>query len=888
MLFFFVLNCSYSQICGFDKYLENSIKTNPEYERNLVEKVTRLTRTKERGIRTDNIITIPVVFNLVYPANQSQGIGSITLSDLEREIEKLNKAFSGELGQHIKVDTKIRFCLARNDVFGNDRLGVNRYNGYSSYQPYIDTGTREEQINHFENLDARLKQNRNANFPSSTFLNVWITDLKSSNGSDGLLGYSSFPFDLEDIDPQAPSIPKTGDGIVLDYTQLVAGNRSLTHETGHWLGLFHTFQNLNIHTFGITFSCEENDPYTQGDLVYDTDPMSNKRNPFTNIVPGKTCIGYECNELETIDVQNYMYYYKNSCYSFFSQGQKERMRDVLSEYRPFIANSLSNHCETTGTGSDDNPTSGGNGSSGFINCGKCYTPSLQPTFDYTTNWGEGYRGMSQRYKGTLHVRGARTQDSKDISELVFSRKLCNQLVEEGYLNYSSSIKYGSANFILDDNTYLVNLYKPYRSNFSEIKIFKKINTSWIETKTININGFLLNVRENRTYLQNKIENNRGGNLYSYDLTTETSKLIFKSTSSKRMFLTNKGYNIASASGFEIEEWIYNDTNDSYYLKESHNFPKPAEYSHYPEIYIHKNYAITYDYFEDTYVYTKKNGAWTISQNLGRIPVKDENSLINDNYFVTGRVLNGNFCHPNTFYKKNANGIFEAITDYKHMDVYSNKPVERLVGFLNTINKDQNEIILSDQILKLSDILQDDSFKGFNNSIEICSEVISPIKAKDVKIGGNCSLTINNSTEIIATNRIVIKPKTRIKSSKLLLRVSNSNINDCGFNAFCVTSTSAPTPIPTTRTLENLSRESISKEITKINYIFPNPNKNRILNIKNYEEIVHIEIYSLAGFLEFSTKNIQSQISIPKMRKGIFNVKLYTVNNKIIDEKLILE
>lgn len=79
---------------------------------------------------------------------------------------------------------------------------------------------------------------------TTTALNLYITDLSSC----GLLGYSTWPWELD---------PKMGkpdaevmDGVVIHYETLPGGTykpynmgRTCIHETGHWMGLYHVFQN---------------------------------------------------------------------------------------------------------------------------------------------------------------------------------------------------------------------------------------------------------------------------------------------------------------------------------------------------------------------------------------------------------------------------------------------------------------------------------------------------------------------------------------------------------------------------------------------------------------------------------------------------------------------
>ncbi len=75
-------------------------------------------------------------------------------------------------------------------------------------------------------------------------LNLYITDLTSC----GLLGYSSWPWELDPKSGKAD--PVTMDGVVIHHETLPGGSykpynmgRTCIHETGHWMGLYHVFQN---------------------------------------------------------------------------------------------------------------------------------------------------------------------------------------------------------------------------------------------------------------------------------------------------------------------------------------------------------------------------------------------------------------------------------------------------------------------------------------------------------------------------------------------------------------------------------------------------------------------------------------------------------------------
>ncbi len=222
--------------------------------------------------------SVPVVFHVISPDGVT---GNVPTNVIQQQIQVLNTEFGGFEGG---AATGFSFKLA----------GVDRTTNAAWYD--FKAGTKPERD---------MKETLRVGGPET--LNVY------TNSGSGYLGWSYFPSGYK----THPSI----DGIVLNWQSMPGAStayagrydlgKTLTHEAGHWLGLYHTFQG----------GCNAN-----GDYVDDT--------PF-ELVPTRGCPEGKdtCPDPGLDPIHNYMDYSYDSCYSEFTPDQAARMQDQWLYFR---------------------------------------------------------------------------------------------------------------------------------------------------------------------------------------------------------------------------------------------------------------------------------------------------------------------------------------------------------------------------------------------------------------------------------------------------------------------------------------------------------------------------------------------------------------------------
>jgi len=804
------------------------------------------------------------------------------------------------------TNPKFQFCLAKTDPFGQPTLGITRTYGSDFYT--------------INNIDPRQGDRliKSMNWNPNIYLNVYITDLRPIDSSQeyGLLGYSSFPI-VPDIIQGIPTQEQNAlrqiiDGVVINYRMVgkqigrpvEEEGHVLTHEVGHWLGLFHVFNKVECDFSQISIpDCKK-----YGDKLCDTPIIEEASDGLADMDNEVVDCGGNF-----VSAQNYMDY--NSTLNFFTEQQVDMMHQKTAFYRSTIYNQtyLNSDCtiKTGELGDIYGSAGGGYGESG--SCNGSATDSYAFKIKSDIENGDFGKVLSLDYnKLVVSNPGTRklnfftidecsvTMDSElymndgaivnnvllkgdflfvalNSSVLIFQRDengLWEQIqqINEGD-KFGINIAYRGNTLLVTDERRLY-AYKFNGNNFSFVGRYSAANAdSRIDINALQFNGkiiaiesganrisraisiFFINSSENISYVDSSVidwaetivlTDDPENFLYTYGYNARTDKQIV--TTYDLSSLARGGNNIV----------VINRVPDFNLFRGNSNWNDPLNF------HVYNDYLL-------------------MSANLGTSFHKRNTT----NYDIVG-VYDGNY---NSYLQPSPFLSSTSLSKSSHLS-----------GNLLVVgNSYCNEIY----IYKLNNFIN-----NLNSNVEICTTPISDyIEGKSIITGGNsCNLDINKRLELRAKESITLRPNTHIKNGTIFS--AKINANNCILKGGMIidegllskrasidkTFYHNPIQIKVKSELSNSNQgntENIFFEKKGI-IIYPNPTKG-ILGVQASQKDNVIKSSSVYGvnnvkLVQFENKKqlMSFELDLSMFSTGVYIIKFTLNDGTVISKKVFKE
>jgi len=270
------------------------------------------------------VYTIPVVIHIVY----NKSLQNIPRDQVVKQIETLNKDFRNknisqipqtyDREKNLATDSKLEFSIKSQRTNGSIVENITRTpTSIESFEYFKESGgipLKQQPIKSstLGGIDA---------WDTSRYLNVWVCNLRTGPG-----GYAQYPRRVYSGDQRYT------DGIVIDYRSFGIDDtakepydlgKTLSHEIGHWLGLYHLW------------GPDDSTMCKSDDLISDT---PTQRGPQDGC-PKEHSMKMGC-DVETPLLMNLMDFVNDKCSLIFTREQVMRMRYYLEEIRSSVIDTL--------------------------------------------------------------------------------------------------------------------------------------------------------------------------------------------------------------------------------------------------------------------------------------------------------------------------------------------------------------------------------------------------------------------------------------------------------------------------------------------------------------------------------------------------------------------
>jgi hypothetical protein len=283
-----------SQICGHDIVEAEVQRLDPNHQADFDEFISTIDFDSDNKTE-GTVYTIPVVVHIIWDTQSD----NITDKQVKNALEVINEDYrrmnadkvnTRSIFTGVAADCEIEFRLAKLDPNGNCTTGITRTQSALS-------------VNANNNVKGLIS------WPRTKYLNIWVVNSIDLGGQTAgtVLGYAYKP---------SAGQSTTYDGIVIRHDRMgrigtsSSQGRTLTHESGHYLGLDHPFN-------GGCFSgdnCADTPPVLEAS--YGCDQTANSCSNDNPNLPDQ--------------IENYMDYADDNCMNMFTDDQKAIMRGSLT------------------------------------------------------------------------------------------------------------------------------------------------------------------------------------------------------------------------------------------------------------------------------------------------------------------------------------------------------------------------------------------------------------------------------------------------------------------------------------------------------------------------------------------------------------------------------